>query len=227
MSGAVLSQMLEVVEHEEQVLAGKSRDQARQRGCIAPIDDAQRLRQRCSHHIGVGHGGERHDVRGGQLEREFQRQPGLADPSGPGQRDQAGAFGAQECGHLAKFALPPPSSAVKRARHLSRTPRAGSQRRERLTKPSDNELEDTLRAREVLERVHAEVAYCEAFGEPFARGLPDSAREQDLTAMTGRHNPRGAVHVEALVAIGRDGGLSRVEPHPDEHRRAGGPRMGR
>ncbi len=69
-----------------------------------------------------------------------------------------------------------------------------------LANPVDLELVDPLGAREVLEVVLAEVAERDSFELVVVEHGRCRLRGEDLPAVTGRHDPRGAVHAHPVVA---------------------------
>ena len=88
----------------------------------------------------------------------------------------------------------------------------------------DDEVGEPERFGEVLEAVTAEVAGHGA-GRQVVLGQGERRLGQDhLPAMPGGGDPRGAVDVEADVAIGTDHAATGVQAHPDADRVTGRPR---
>ena len=81
-----------------------------------------------------------------------------------------------------------------------------------------DQLEHALRAAEVLEPELAEVAQAGAGREPVAGERGGRRRQQDLAAVTDRHEPGGAVDRRAEVVGAAPLGVARVERHPDVER---------
>ena len=118
-----------------------------------------------------------------------------------------------------------PEKPGRRAREIRRPPVVRAQRRERRRQPLDHQLEEPLPAREVPQGVDAKIDDGHTIGKPLPDGLSHSAGQQDLTAMSGSHDPRAAMQVQAFVALPGQNRLAGVEPHPHAHRRARRPGM--
>jgi hypothetical protein len=90
-----------------------------------------------------------------------------------------------------------------------------AQRRETGGQAVRVQLENALRAAEVLEPVDAEIGERRAGREP----VPDQGgrrlRDQDLAAVRDAGQPGGAVDVQAHQAGHGSGGLAGVDAHPD------------
>ena len=86
-------------------------------------------------------------------------------------------------------------------------------RRELLWKSRDDELEQSLRPEDVLERVLAEVEQLDSVELEVLHDSRRCVREEDLTAMPGGADPRGAVDADADVALLVHEGLGRVDAH--------------
>jgi hypothetical protein len=199
-----VEQVLEVVEHEQQPLVS---DRRRQR-----VRRAERLGGRGLDEARVREGGERHPpdtvvvvvCRGrGRLQRE----PGLAAPAGPGQRNEANVGASKQRRDLVDLAL-----ATQERRRRNRQVRLVQrlQRREGV-RP---ELEEALRRAQVLQPMQAEVAHFDA------REVGGGLREQHLATVPRGRDPCRTVHVEPDVPLVGAERLARVEAHPHPHRAA-------
>jgi hypothetical protein len=164
-----------------------------------------------------------------KLARSFDRQTRLADPPRPDEGEQAHAPVAQairDRPHVVLTADRP----VRRRRQPVGAARSGRQRGQRWEvrgQIADDELEEVLGAIEVLEPVLAEIPERDVnrqfVGDELARG----ARDQHLPAVSGRADPRRAVHVETDVIILSDVRLTGVHPDAHAHVDALGPMLGR
>src|SRR5450631_635552 len=76
-----------------------------------------------------------------------------------------------------------------------------TQRREILTKFRVQHLVDKLRTRQAAQPHCAEVAQRHAFGQPLADERDYRVRQQDLSAMRGIHDSRGAVDYRSVVVV--------------------------
>jgi hypothetical protein len=72
---------------------------------------------------------------------------------------------------------------------------------------------------DVLEPVAPEVAQGESVRQRIGDGAARRLRDQDLAAVTGVGDPRGAMDVETQVVAADPDGVTRVEPDPDPDRR--------
>jgi hypothetical protein len=133
----------------------------------------------------------------------------LADPAGPGHRDETASLAseqAREFGHL----LLPPDEGDRLEGQTAAAERA--QRREVVAA----DLEEPNRRRDVLQAVLSQVAQLERVVEECLCRV----REDDLAAVTGRRDARGPVDVEADVVVIRDARLPGVDADPHTHRPA-------
>ena len=99
----------------------------------------------------------------------------------------------------------------------------GRQRREVRRQPRSNELKDALRVFDVLQLVRAEVDELDVGQLLVLDDRRGRLREENLPAVPGGHDSRGAVHPEADVVVVRDRRLTGVHAHPDPEPRVGGP----
>ena len=95
-----------------------------------------------------------------------------------------------------------------------------AQRREIAREAVCEELVDVLRLGQACEAMGAEVAHCESGAVEQRR-----RREQDLAAVTGRPDPRGAVDVDARVAVLGHDRLPVWMPMRTRTSRSSGPRV--
>jgi hypothetical protein len=101
-----------------------------------------------------------------------------------------------------------------------------ARRREGAWQPVDYELVEALGLRQVLEAMGTEVAQCARdclAGDKLARAL----RDERLTAVSSRCDPRAAMNIYPNVVVVGYERLARVQPHPHAHGRAIGPMMAR
>jgi hypothetical protein len=98
------------------------------------------------------------------------------------------------------------------------------QRRERLLEAGDDDLEDLDRPVEVFEPLRAEVL--RRAGQLLLLVLEKREgrwRDQDLTAVPGRTDARGAMYRKAEVAVGSERRVAGVDSHPHLHHGPFGP----
>jgi hypothetical protein len=199
--------VLEVVDHEEELTVAEARNEILAR--------AHSLRDRGNNRLGRFEGAEvdeadavREPVE--ELGRDFQREARLAHSAGAGHCDQSGRSPTVEAEHVGQLLL-----ATDEWRRELREPRlveSAERRKGRFT-----ELEDHDRGVEVLQAVLAEA--------PQLSGVTDelSSRRgnEHLAAVTRRRDPRGAMHVEAHIALIRCNRLPGVHAHAHADRVAG------
>src|SRR5205823_267957 len=137
--------------------------------------------------------------RADELGRDLKREPRLARAARPGDRDEPSI--AEQLDELGHFSL----AAEERARRDRKI--RGVERPERR-ELIIAELEEAFRLGQVLQSVLAEVTEPRGGAEEIAR----RTRENDLAAVCRCGDSRGAVHVEADVALLSDERLPRVNP---------------
>ena len=182
------------------------------------------------HQLGVGHRrqlDQPHPVAGAiqRLGRHLQRQPGLADPARPRDRDQPrparhqrpqlGQLGgpAHETGGLRR-------QVVAQRRVVQR-----AQRAEPLGQARPGHLEDPLSATQVLQAVLAQIPKPDPAGQPAGQQLVRRPGHQDLTTMADGEQPGGPVHHRTeIVAVALHAG-PRMQRHAHPDGRAGRPRL--
>ena len=111
--------LLEVVEHQQQVAVAQGVDQAFDEGAVARLADAECLGDDRRDEVGVG---QRRQVDEGDtvgehaadLRGDAQRQPGFAHPARPGQGDQAHRGPAEQGDDQRHLALPPDEGGERR-----------------------------------------------------------------------------------------------------------------
>ena len=89
-----------------------------------------------------------------------------------------------------------------------------AQRRELSWQARRLQLEDLLRAAQVLQPVHTEIPQRRAGRKRVAHQRRRRLREQDLTAVRDGRHPGGPVDIQAHQAGGRLGRLTGMDPHP-------------
>jgi len=109
--------------------------------------------------------------------------------------------------------------AADEARQLDRqVVRSGVERpegREVGAKTGDLELEEALGVRQVLQPVRTQRPQRQVRGK---RGFGEAAggiRQEDLAAVRGRRDPRGAMDVQADVVVSAERAFARVKSHPN------------
>ena len=221
--------MLEVVEQEQERPVGQERRQRVGGGPVDAVEQAEGPGDRRGHQCGVGDAVERHEpgaVRQRRLAapRELDREAGLADPAGSGQRHQPVVV----------------EQPIERG-EISRTPderrqpvgqvaigRTGDPDRWELgAQPGNVELEQVLGDRDVLERMPAQVADADAGRQRRFDERPRGLRQDDLLPVADGRDACATVDVEPAVVVAGKVCLARVEAHPDADVAALGPGVGR
>ncbi len=181
--GRRVEEVLEVVEVEEQALVGDVP------GYVLGVE---RSRRRIEHELRVTQRRERHPVhavgeRVGDGARGLQREPRLAAPACARQRQQTRAL-EQQHAHLRELSFP----TEERGRRHGQVGAVEAPERRKLLVA---QLVETLRRRQVLQPVLAEVAQPLGGRQRGGRG-----RHDHLAAVRDGCNPRGAVHVGSDVS---------------------------
>ena len=147
--------------------------------------------------------------------RDLDREPGLADPARPRQRQQRRP--SERVEDLLCLAV----TADERSARQREVPEPlRLQRREVEAEARRDELEQPLGPRDALEEVVAEIAHLEAVADEVTRRL----REHDLSTVRGRADTCTAREVDAdVVPAGRQLRLARVDTHPHPDRLPLGP----
>ena len=245
---AAADQVLAVIHHDQHILRGEGIQQSLQRRQAWLPSKPQRPGDGRRHRVLVGDRGQLRQPRPvpgpiQQLGRHLQPQPGLPAPPGPGQSDQARRLHqGPDLGHL-----PVPADErrqlggqVIRQRRVIQRP----QRRESRLQARRVQLEDPLRAAQVLQPVHPQIGQRRARRQPAADQRGRRLRDQHLTPVGRRGHPGGPVHLQAHQARRRPRRFPAMDahPHPDplparpgmvldgllhrQHRRHAGPRRG-
>jgi len=223
--------MLAVVQHDQDVLEGQGIEQAVQDGPARLLADPQDLRNGRGNRFPVEDRGHLHqpDPIAGPVEQfggHLEGQPGLACPAGPGQRDQAGGSGQGP-----DFCQLPVTADEGRqlGREIVRQRRVAerAQRREFGSQARRLQLEDPLRASQVLQPVDTQVPQRRARRKRVANQGRRRLREDDLPAVRDGCQPGGAMDVQAHETSGRPGRLTGVDPHPYPDVLPAGPGPGR
>ena len=221
--------LLEVVEDEQEALVAQPVGERFLDRATAALGDAERTRDaRCDEHR-IADRLERHEedavrevVR--RPRRELERQPRLAGPARPGQRQQPGP--RQQPGRRLELRVAP-DERRQLGRQVVRPGVERAERREVGREAVGDDLDDPDRRAEVLEPVLAEVAQRDAVDRVIVELVADQAGREDLPAVGERREPRGAVDAQADEALPGLLGTAGVEAHPDPDRRAIGPRFSR
>jgi hypothetical protein len=211
--------LLEVVEDQQHALRAEASAELVQRRPVHRLGQPDRRRGEGQDGVGVGRGDEVDEV---DTVRESvdlvgcgpDRQPRLAGPAGAGQREQPDVgvvealadrlqlgFPAHEGGRLGRQVV---GSKVERR-----------QRRELGRQRRMADLVQAFRAAQVLQPVLAEVAQPDAVRKVPVDHLRGRLGQQDLAAVTCRHDPRRSVDGRAEVVPAARLGLAGVDPHPD------------
>jgi hypothetical protein len=188
--------VLEVVQKQYELAAAQ--EAAQVVGC------ADRLRNLGGHETRVGERakGNPEDTvrdRADELGRDLKREPSLTRAARPGDRDEPSI--AEQLDELGHCSL----ASEERARRDWKI--RGVERPERR-ELAVTELEEAFRLGQVLQSMLAEVAEMSVGAEEVAR----RPRENDLAAVCRCGDARGAVHIEADVALLSDERLTRVNP---------------
>jgi hypothetical protein len=218
--GGRRSQVFEVVEHEQLLLARECvRERLGQRNprLLAMSEPASDCRQ---HERRVAQRSERHErdaVREtvGELCGCVKREARLAGAAGADERQQA-RFGVEQLPDLRDL-LRATDEPVRRNRQRDVRPqrlRCWKVGRE----PVGEQLVETLRLRQVLQAMGAEVEDADPVRCVVAEGRPRFRRDEDLPAVCRAHDPCGAVDVQPGVKPFCDDGLAGVDPDPDAER---------
>ena len=218
--------VLGVVEDDQQVPVADRVDQGIQHGPSRLLADTEHGGHGACDQLGVGHRrqlDQPHSVPGAiqYLGRHLQRQPGLADPARPGDRDQPTPPGHQRP-QLSQLAGP--AHETSRLRRQVMAQRRVIQRPQRAEPPGQarpGHLEHLLRAAQVLQAVLAQIRQPDPAGQPPGQQLKRRPGHQDLTAMPGRQEPGGPVHhrTEIITVALRAGARMQRHPHPDRQPR--------
>ena len=214
-----VQQVLDVVEHEQQLLRGEHRGQLLR--LASPTVRATVGSSSAGSRIGSS-ATKIHALREvlDELGRSLQREPRLPGPSRAGERQQADVVAAQQLEDLRELLLP---ADQRRRLHgeVRRPVLERARRRELGVEPVDHELREPLRPGQILEPVLAEISHRDALGQLVLHELARRLREQHLPAVAGRADSSGARHVEADVAGRGQSGVAGVDADPHAELRPG------
>ena len=226
--GALSQDRVAVVEDEQQPLAAQVFDDRRQERPSGGLGQPEGGDHRRQHEVGVGQVAALDDP-GAVLELVQQRprqpkpDPGLAHPTGTGQRQERRPL--EDLRGLVDLALAADEARDLEAEVVARR-LGGPRRREVARQAGAADLEQPLRQVERAEPVHAEIDEPDLPAQLRADQVVGRLRDEDLPAVTGSADPRGAVDVEPDVALRGAHGLAGVEPHPIAYGDAAGPLPG-
>ena len=197
-------------------------------------NDRQRLDHRRRHVLGPLQRGERDEIRTVcevrlHRARRLQRQARLAHPSGAREGQQPHAVDEEAVRDRPHVVVTADRQVGRRRQPVGPTGagRQRGQRRELRRQVADDELEELFGAIEVLEPVLAEVPERDVARQLVGDQLARGARDQHLSAVAGRADPRGAMDVQADVVIVSDLGLAGVDADPHADVDTLGPALGR
>ena len=211
--------LLEVVEDEQDLLGAELPPELVERRSIDRVGDPDGRGRQREDGIGIGCGDEVDEVdavgepvdlvRGGP-----DREPRLAGPTGPRERDQADIVVVEALADRLELGV----AADERRRLGREVVRPEVERgewRELRRQDRVRDLEDPLRPSQVLESMLTQIAQRDAVRQLAADERRGRVRQQDLAAMTGRHDPRRPIDGGPEVIAAARLGLARVDPDPD------------
>jgi hypothetical protein len=225
-----LGDLLEVVEHDEHLPLAQPVDELVLEGSVGRLADAQHATQREQCRVRVARPRQVHErdaiaVAAGDVMGDPDREGRLAGSTGTGEGQQAHAIVRQAPAELRALGI-----AADERGGLHRQP-AGEvverrQRREARLEARSHELEDLLRAADVLEPELAEVAQRGGLREAIRHQRGRRGGQEDLAAMRGGHQARGPIDrraEEVILALLR---LAGMHGHPDAERARRRPGLG-
>ena len=221
--GGRRDQVLAIVEHDEHRTGGEEVGQRvldRLAGLQLHAEDAA---HRLGDHGRIRDPGELDEPRavpvpGRDLGRDLQREPGLPDPSDPGERDQPRLL---QSGDDPFDVVAASDEAGRLDRQVGREGVERAEGWEFVECIGDDELEHPLGLGQVPEPVLTEIT--ERVGVADLGGIEQLGRcprDEDLTAVTDRHEPCSSVHLGPEVVTVPVLGLAGVDAHA--HRRERG-----
>ena len=217
-----LGHLLEVVEHEQHPPIPQPIGELFLQRAIDDLAEPDGTGDRDEHGVrvpGAGQVDEGHAVReaGREVLGDPDRQRRLAGASGSGQRQQANRGVLEAIPDLRELGLTTDQlGGPGRQARPGRT--QGGQRREARRQVGVDELEEVLRATEVLQAMLAEVEQAGARRQPLAGKCPGRRRQEDLAAVPGGHDPGGPVDRRTEEVAGPLLGLAGVHAHPHAQR---------
>ena len=197
--GGRAEHMLGIVQDHEQVPVADRLDQGVEHGLSRLLADLQHGRHGAGHQLGFGHRrqlGQPYPVAGAvqHLSRHLQRQPGLADPARPRDRDQPRSARHQrpQLGQLRR-----PAHETGGLRWQVVTQRRIIQRPQRAEPPGQarsGHLKHPLGATQVRQAMLTQIPEPDPAGQLVGQQLIRRPGHQDLTTMPGGKQPGRPVH---------------------------------
>jgi hypothetical protein len=210
--GAGVEDLLEVVEHEEQLAVTQRVHERRQDLPVGFGPEPERHGDGRRHQARIADGREVHEehaVGWDEATRGLDGQPGLPAASRAGQGEQP--RGAQESPDPLQLPVSA-HEARKGNRQVGRDlqgPRCRELGRERV----DHDLVQVLGLGQVLEAVPSERPQAHAGGQRVLDQAPGRGGDQDLPAVARRGDPGGPVDVDSDVVVPAQDTFTRVESH--------------
>ena len=227
--GTRVDQLLEVVEHEQEVVVTEVFDHRVGQILTGRRPNPQSPGDLSGHERRIAHRSEvdeEHAV-GMTVEPfpgDLEREPGLARAAGTRQREQTGAV--QQAIDL--HDLGRSSDEGRSQRGQVRAPRIErAQRREAGIEPVDREIVQMFGAIEIFETVDAEVAERHALRERIRQERPRRFGDHDLTTVARGSDACCTVDVDPDVVVATQDPVAAVHAHPDADLVAVGPGVGR
>ena len=221
--------LLEVVEDDQDLLRAELAAQLVERRALRGIAEANRGRDQGEDGVAVGRRdevdevdavGEPVDLVGGGTDGE----PRLAAATGPGQGHEPDVLVVEALSNRPELRVAADERGCLGWK-VVRTEVESRQRSELGRQPRMGKLEEPLRPPEVLQSMLPEVAKRRAFREPALDVLGGRLGQQDLAAVTGRHDPRRPVHRGPKEVPAARLDLAGVDPHPHPYRAPVRPRL--
>ena len=213
--------LLEIVQQEQHVLSGETGFQGIERQRFADLLEFDRANDRGEHAVRVALRRqideeqsviEAIELIGGCL----QGQSGLSHPARADQRDQPGLV-VDERPQVTQLGVPPEENG-NLCRQIIGALVEGRKRRKSLGKSRSDDLEQSQRLGEILEAVLAEVAQLHLRRQSSADRFGNGARQQNLTAVSGRHDACRAVNRRTEIIAATLLGVAKVHADPDPQR---------
>ena len=217
----ILDQVLEVVEHEQRRAFAQVIDELvlRREAAVRGVDrELERFGDRRGEEVWCHDGGKRDEVDPVRVavdppSRGFESEPGLADASGPHERQQTAARILEQPVDLFQLLATPDERCLRR-RQVRHPGIEGLQERELRAEPIDLELVDPLRGRQIFEAMGPEIAHRRVHQRV------GRLREEDLPAVTDSRDAGALVDVEAYIPFVGEPRLAAVKPHTNLDRPA-------
>jgi hypothetical protein len=205
-----LDQVLAIVEHQQEPALAQHLDHAGDQGPVRLLLDAELSGNGVPDGLRIADGGELAQpgavvVAAAGARRGLQHEPRLADTAHA--RDVHEPRLAQQARDLGQL----PGAAEQRRgrrRQVAAARLGGDQRRKGLAQARAIELEQTMAPLQAAQAMLAEIGQLVAFQQPGAE-----VRQQDLPAMAGRHDARGAVQRRTEIVAVAQLGLAGADAH--------------